>query len=540
MSAPPLLLGIDLGTSSLKALLVELDGSVAGAGSAEYPIDAPQPGFAEQDPEAWWRAACSAVRQAVAPAAGRTIAAIGLSGQMHGTVLLDTAGGLLAPAIIWPDQRSRRQVESITAQVGAAALVQEAGSPVATGFMAATLLWLREERPSLFGGIGHCLLPKDWLRFRMTGAVATDPSDASAALLMDVARRTWSDTLLGLVGIRRGQLPPLQASTAVAGALQPESAAALGLPPGIPVITGAADQACALLGAGATDSTTIVVNLSTGGQIVRPAAAPDADAQGRMHTFCSAFEAGGGPPWYQMGATLNVGLALRWLRTQVLGAEGADAYDRMTAGAATVNPGADGLIFLPYLVGERTPHMDPQARAAFLGLTLTHGQAHLVRAVLEGATFACYDALRVLLEAGAAGDPTAAPERIVLAGGGARSALWQQIVADVFGMPVQRLLVGEQSALGAALLAGSGVGALDLAQAAPAWAQTAPPVAPASRAHSHYRALFPLYQQAFRANRDLMHALGDFAGGVRLAEATSRPPNPVQARHTGPGTSPHL
>lgn len=502
----PLLLGIDLGTSSVKVLLVTAAGAVVASGSAEYPILAPQPGFAEQEPEEWWRAVQAAVGMALGAPAARAgsgrVAAIGLSGQMHGTVMLDQQRQLLAPAVIWPDQRSRPQVQAITAEIGAEQLVELSGSPIATGFMAATLRWLREERPALFASIGCVLQPKDWLRLRLTGELTGEPSDGSGALLLDVNSRNWSETLLNVVGLRAGQVPPLMRSLAVAGALAADAAEALALPVGLPVIAGAADTACGMLGAGATDPHTLIVNLSTGGQLVRPAAAPDVDRAGRIHTFCSALDPESGAGWYQMGAALCVGMALRWLRAQVLGLQGADAYERLTSLAAPVAPGAGGLLFLPYLVGERTPHMDPHARGAFLGLTTAHGQPELARAVLEGATFACYDAFQVLRAVGGE------QRRVVLAGGGARSSLWQQIVADTFGVPVERLLVPEQSALGAALLAAGGVGLLDVQEAARAWARTGAPVEPDRSRHARYQELFALYQQAYAVNRELFHALG--------------------------------
>ncbi len=502
----PLLLGIDLGTSSVKALCVTPGGDVVGSGSAEYPVLNPQATFAEQEPRAWWEATQAAVRAAVA-GRGADVTAIGLSGQMHGTVLLDDAGALLGNAIIWPDQRSAAQVRALTDTVGAERLVQIAGSPVATGFQAATLLWLRSERPALFARIDMVLTPKDWLRLQLTGQVATDAGDGSGTLLLDVQTRAWSPLLLDAVGIAHSQLPPLRPATDVAGGLLPAIAAALGLRSGTPVVVGSSDTACGLLGAGAVEGNTLVVNLSTGGQLVRPAAEPAVDPRGRMHTFCAAFEpqpdcAG----WYQMGATLNVGMALRWLRTNVLGWTGDEAYARMTAAAAEAPLGAGGLLFLPYLVGERTPLLDAAARAAFVGLTAAHGQPHLTRAVLEGATFACFDAWRVLMEVDPAGDGP--PRELVLAGGGARSALWRQIVADVFGVAVRRLLVTEQSALGAALLAGHGAGLFDAARTAREWVRLGDPLAPNPAHHERYAELFALYQQAYIANRELMHALG--------------------------------
>lgn len=490
------LVGIDLGTSSVKAVVVDAYGASLGVGSAEYPILNPQPDRAEQEPEAWLRAAAEAVRQARMQSGPRTVAAIGLSGQMHGTVLLGDNRQPLAPAVIWPDQRSRRQVQEITALVGQEQLIETTGSPVATGFMAATLRWFQREEPELWRRTRCALLPKDYLRLRLTGELATDPSDGSGALLLDVRRRDWADELLDLLNIARGQLPPVQPSASVAGWLSEEAAVLFDLPIGTPVVTGAADTACSLLGAGATAPGALLLTLSTGGQLVLPAASVEVDRKGRIHTFCSALEERAGQaPWYQMGAILAAGLALRWLRDNVLGLMGTDAYAQVTAWAGESPVGADGLLFLPYLVGERTPYMDPLARGAFFGLTLRHGRPELARAVLEGVSFACYDAFCVLDELGAA------PQRVLLAGGGAQSRLWQQIIADVFGAPVQRLLVTEQSALGAALLAGSGAGLLDLAVAAEMWAKVGPLLEPDLVNNARYSERFEAFRELYRRNK---------------------------------------
>lgn len=494
---PELLLGIDLGTSAVKAVLTEPDGRIVGSGSAEYPIEQPQPTYAEQSPQAWWEAACAATRQALAKADGR-VAAIGLSGQMHGTVLLDAHDQPLAPAVIWPDRRSAAQVEEITRRVGAARLIELTGSPVATGFQAATLRWFQEHEPELWRQVRRVLLPKDYLRLRMTDTSATDPSDGSGALLLDVHQRKWCADVLDALEIDEELLPPVQPSTSVAGALTQAAADALGAPTGTPVVTGAADTACSLLGAGVLEAGDLLLTLSTGGQLVQPARTPAVDRAGRIHTFCSAQEPGDGrAAWYQMGATLAAGLALRWLRDAVLGVSGADAYERMLTWAGETPPGARGLLFLPYLVGERTPHMNPHARGVFFGLGLEHGRGELVRAVVEGVTLACADAFAVLVELGAA------PRRVVLAGGGARSTLWRQIVADVFGLPVTPLLTAEQSARGAALLAGAGAGQFDLGGTARGWVAYGEAVLPDPAVHATYGERLERYREFYARNRDL-------------------------------------
>lgn len=500
------LLGIDLGTSSVKVLLVDETGRTVGRGSAEYPISYPQPNQAEQNPEEWWQATVLAVRQALAGADSAVpVAAIGVSGQMHGTVLLSKGGRLLAPAVIWPDQRSRRQVREMTVLIGAERLLEITGSPVATGFQAATIRWLQHEQPDLWRQAEKVLLPKDYLRWRLTGAYATDPSDASSTLLLDVRRRNWSPELLAVLDIDAARLPSVRESVAVAGELSREAAEALGLSPSVPVITGGGDTPCGILGAGIVSPDTLLLTISTGGQLVVPAFDVEVDLGGRIHTFCGTLAPGPDQAgWYQMGAILSAGMALRWLRDAVLGLQGEDAYTQMVAWAEQVPVGAGGLLFLPYLVGERTPHMDPQARGLFLGLTARHGRAALVRAVMEGVALACYDAYSVLAEVGAA------PQQIVMAGGGARSRLWQQVVADVFGLPVQRLEVAEQSAVGAVLLAGGGVGLFDPGRTARAWAGYSAPVEPDPQHHSRYRDLLELFRSAYQKHRTDFGRLRDF------------------------------
>jgi len=491
----PQLLGIDLGTSSVKALLVGETGQVLGQGGAEYEIRRPHPGWAEQDPTDWWDATASAVRQALADArCPLAVAAIGLSGQMHGTVLLDHDHRPLALAVIWPDQRAQRQVAEITTLLGEQTLIERTGSPVCTGFQAATVRWFQQERPDLWARTRMILAPKDYLGLRLTGKTRTDPSDGSGTLLLDVQRRDWSDEVLDALRVDRALLPTVQPSVALAGTLARQAAQALGLPEGTPVVNGAADTACSAVGAGITSGETLLLTISTGGQLVLPACKPQVDRAGRIHTFCSALSpAPDQAGWYQMAAILSAGMALRWLRDNVLGLTTPDAYEQMTSWAETAPAGAHGLLFLPYLSGERTPHMDPQARGLWLGLTALHRRAELVRSVLEGVTLACYDAYTVLEQLGAR------PERIVMAGGGAQSPLWRQIVADVFGLPVEQLRVADQSAYGAAILAGGGIGVVD--PATHSWASYGSPVEPDGRRLAQYRALLELFREAYAVHR---------------------------------------
>ena len=516
-------LGIDLGTSSVKALVVDLDGIVRGTGSAEYPVMRPQPGWAEQDPEAWWQATCTAVHQAVGwSGAGVSIGGVGFSGQMHGAVFLGENERVLTPAVIWADQRSARQAADVTAKVGAQRLIEIAGSPLATGFMAATAAWMREEGASIWWRTKRLLSPKDEIRRRMTGAAATDPGDGSASLLFDARWRNWSPDLLDAVEIPSILLPPVKPSSAVAGEITLEAADALGLAPGIPVVTGTGDAPSGLLGAGIVDPETMLLSLSTGAQVMVPDDGFHPDLAGRTHAFCSALEPGSGHPgWYQMGATLVAGMALRWLRDEMLQLPAAGAYERMTSWAAKAPLGAQGLLFLPYLVGERSPHMDSRARGAFLGLAAHHDHGDVVRAVMEGVTFACRDAYAALQDAGAH------PERIVMAGGGSRSPFWRQMVADVFGLPVHALATTDQAAMGAALLAAAGIRELDSVETAQRWARYGPATEPNVAMHIRYEELYELFGDAYSPVIGVSHRLGDW---FKASVGPKIVPRPIRKR----------
>ncbi len=501
------LLGIDLGTSSAKALVIDQDGRGLGNGAAEYTIDQPRPEWAEQSPDGWWQATIVAVRAAMTglDRGSKEIAAIGLSGQMHGTILLDEAGAPLYPAVIWPDRRSQRQVEELTAAIGAQRLIRLAGSPLATGFQAPTIRWFQEERPALWSRVRTVLTPKDYLRWRLTGELAMEPSDGSGTLLLDVRKRAWSTELLAALDLNAGLLPPITHSTAVAGYLADGPAGQMGLPAGIPVVSGAADTACGQLGAGVVDEGALLLTISSGGQLVAPASkVQKLDLGGRLHTFCGPLEPTEDQSgWYQMAAILSAGLSLRWLRDQVFDLKGADAYQKMTATAEEAPPGANGLLFLPYLLGERTPHMDPHARGLFLGLTAAHGRAELVRSVMEGVALGCYDAYLVLAGVGVQ------PDHVIMAGGGASSALWRQIVADVFNLPVRPLVTQEQAALGAALLAGAGLDLFRPLAASREWARYRPAVEPQATAHDHYRRLLAIFRTAYQKHRQDFEEIGN-------------------------------
>jgi xylulokinase len=516
-------LGIDLGTSAVKALVVGVDGTVRGAGSAEFPTLRPQPGWAEQDPDAWWQATIEAVRQAIGWSGQATIAGIGFSGQMHGAAFLGENDKPLYPAVIWADQRSSRQAAEITAKVGAEPLIEIAGSPVVTGFMAATAVWMREEKSSVWWRTRRLLSPKDEVRRRVTGMAATDPGDGSATLLFDARWRNWSPAILDAAEIAGIVLAPVKPSGAMAGNVTAEAAAELGVVAGTPVVTGTGDAPSGLLGAGIVDPATMFLSLSTGAQAMVPSDAFRPDLTGRTHSFCTAIEPSSGKPgWYQMGATLVAGMAMQWLRDEMLRLPAAGAYERMTGWAEKAPVGARGLLFLPYLVGERTPHLDSRARGAFLGLTAQHESGDIIRAVMEGVTFACRDAFAALEEAGAS------PERIVMAGGGARSPLWRQMVADVFDLPVYALATADQAAMGAALLAMTGVRGQDPVDAAQQWVRYGPTAEPDPARHALYDELFQLFREAYEPVVGVSHRLGDW---VQRRSGPRFVPRPIRKRN---------
>jgi xylulokinase len=512
------MLGIDLGTSAVKALIVNESGQTLGRGSAEHPTSHPVPGSAKQNPDDWWRAAISCARQAVIQAGRVEITAVGLTGQMHGTVLLDSSGEPVMPAVIWADTRTGAEVKEITSRVGAARLIEIAGSPVATGFQAATVRWIQINHSERWSTVAKVLLPKDYLRFRLTGKFATDPSDASGTLLLDITTGDWSPALIEASGLDRSMLPDVFPSTSVTGFLTQAAADELGLAAGTPVVAGGGDAPCGALGAGVIEPSAMLLTISTGAQALVPTLAPEIDRGGRMHTFRSTLEPSGSQAgWYHMGATMVAGLALRWLRDDVFGLDAFQGYEQMTKWAAEVPPGADGLLFLPYLAGERTPHMNPHARGMFLGLTAQHDRGHLVRAVMEGVSLALFDAYDVLTQTGAR------PNKVILTGGGARSALWRQIVADVFALEVSPLNSAEQSAQGAALLAGAGIGLFDLGPTSIAWASYGPSIRPNPQRSEIYSRVRPIFRSAYLKHVDDFDQLAAIAADARLITRESSP-----------------
>jgi xylulokinase len=452
-----LLLGIDIGTSSAKCVLFDVESAtVVATAGREYALHKPQPDRAEQNPQDWWLATVAGVRQVLEEdgCRGDAVAAISFSGQMHGTVLLDDLARPLGPAIIWADQRSGAECDILVRDLGRERYAAIAGTLPAAGFQGASLLWLARHAPEMVARARQVVLPKDYVRLQMTGEIATDASDAAGTGLFDVTHRCWAGEILAAVHLPEALFPPVLDSTDVAGRLTNRAAAALGLVPGIPVVAGCADQPAQALGNGLVAVGRASVTTGSGGQVFIPLQPMVTDAawtvptDPRLHVFNHAVP----DTWYVLGAILAAGLSLRWLRDLVGLGGCADAYAVLGAEAAGVAPGADGLLFLPYLSGERTPHMDPLARGSFVGLNLYHSRGHLARAVMEGVAFALRQALEIGLGLGGQVD------MVIAAGGGAGSGVWRQIQADIFNIPLQRTLVAEQAGLGAALLAGVGSG----------------------------------------------------------------------------------
>jgi xylulokinase len=460
--SPALLMGIDLGTSSTKTVIIDQDGRVLSCAAQEYSLNTPRPGWAEQNPEVWLEAALATMRCTLdtADVSPERIAAIGLSGQMHGTVCLDEQGQALRPAVIWADQRSREQVWRVYRDLGKKRLGEWTANPLATGFMLATWLWLREHEPQVAQATTHLLLPKDYVRYRLADAASpgeralgSEPSDACSTLLFDTARRRWSAPLLDALEIDADLLPPIHESAAIAGGLKAEIAAACGLRQGTPLVYGGSDQSMQALGHGVVEPGVVSCTIGTGGQIFAPTPQPVYDPSLRLHLFCHVMP----DRWHLMTAILSAGLSLKWLRDNVFENR---SYQALAEMAADVSPGAEGLFFLPHLAGERTPHMDPQAQGAFIGLTLRHHRGHMVRAVMEGVVLTLRQGFRLMLELGV---PV---QRVVASGGGINHPLWLQLQADILNRPIYRTQTEEAAAVGAALLAGVGVGVYPDARAA--------------------------------------------------------------------------
>ena len=442
-------LGIDVGTSGSRAVLINEHGQTLASETVEHiPVASPQLGWAEQDPNDWWRASAAAVRSILGNEKIRTdeIGAVGFSGQMHGSVFLNEDDNVLRPALLWCDQRTEKQCSEITEKIGSERLIELVCNPAVTGFTLPKILWLRENEPEIWRRVRTILLPKDYVRFRLSGDKASDVADSSGTLLFNVKKRAWSGEMLAAFDLKIDLFPSVYESIEITGTVSAQGASETGLVAGTPIIAGAGDNAAGAIGMGTVSPGTASVTIGTSGVVFVVTDKPTLDLKGRTHTLCHAIP----DRWHMTGVTQGAGLSLKWFRENFGCGK---SYDELVNEAAKAPAGSDGALWLPYLMGERTPHLDSNARAAFVGLTASHTQAHAVRAILEGVAFSLLDSLEIFREL------QLPIEKIRLGGGGAKSQLWRQIQADIYGQPVELLEAEEGAAFGAAILAGTGIGA---------------------------------------------------------------------------------
>jgi xylulokinase len=490
-------LGLDISTTGAKALLIDGAGDVVASATNPVSLSTPQPLWSEQDPHDWWEGIVESIRTVLAEAdvEGEAIRAVGLTGQMHGLVLLDEEGEVLRPAILWNDQRTGEQCDEMRARLGKEHLIQVTGNDALTGFTAPKVLWVQEHEPEVYERAAQILLPKDYVRFRLTGEYATDKAGGAGTLLFDLEARDWSTEVVDALEIPEAWLPPTYEGPAVTGEVSPEAAEATGLRAGIPVVGGGGDQAAGAVGVGAVEPGIVSLALGTSGVVFAATPEPFIEPEGRLHAFCHAVPG----VWHLMGVMLSAAGSLRWYRDTL--APDLD-YDDLLAPAADLPPGAEGLLFLPYLTGERTPHPDPLARGAFVGLTVRHTRAHMTRAVLEGVAFGLRDSFRLMQSTGLE------IQQVRVSGGGAQSALWRQILADVLDTALVTVNTTEGAAYGAALLAGVGAGAWESVPAAcKATIRVVERTDPRPEAVARYDELYSLYRDLYPALKPTFHAL---------------------------------
>lgn len=501
------LLGMDVGTTGVKTLLIEENGRIVASAVEEYPMYTPRPLWAEQDPNDWWQAAIHSIQRVlresnVAPGA---IAGLGLTGQMHGMVILDAQGRVLRPCIMWNDQRTAAQCEWMMNTIGRERFLELTLNPALPGFTAPKILWTRENEPEIYSRAAKVLLPKDYIRYKLTGIYATEVSDASGTALFDVSSRRWSGEVLEELGIPSEWMPRCYESPEITGHITAEVASLMGLPAGLPVAGGAGDQAASAIGTGIVEPGLVSVTIGTSGVVFAYTEAPSRDPRGRLHTFCHAVPG----KWHVMGVTLAAGGSFRWFRDtlglcerEIARLSGVDAYDILTVEASQAPAGCEGLLFLPYLSGERTPHADPNARGTFVGLTLRHNKRHMVRAVLEGVAYSLRDCLELFRD-------LAIPINQVRAvGGGARSQVWRQILADVFGTEIVTTNVTDSTAYGAALLAGVGSSVYpNVPEACAATIRIVDRVEPQGTQETLYNELYPIYQSLYDSLKPTFEAI---------------------------------
>ncbi|OCT15059.1 xylulokinase [Paenibacillus pectinilyticus] len=488
------LLGIDIGTSSIKSMIMDPLGSVLGFSQVEYNIEIPHTGYAEQHPYVWWDLVCRTIEEAMKQAnvSGNNIAGVGLSGQMHGLVALDKDANVLHPAIIWCDQRSIRQKEWLETQFSQEQLGRLIQNSVATGFQLSSLQWLKEHKMDIYNKISKVISPKDYIRFRLTGVIEGDSTDASGTSFYHVAAKHWSEQLLAQIGIDISLFPAIGEPWEVSGEVNAKASLETKLKKGTPVAYGGGDQAMQAIGNGIIHPGLVSCTLGTGGQLLTPLTKPIYDPKLRTHTFVHAVP----DRWYLMGASMSAGLSLKWLATKILKKQDYHELDEM---ASKVNPGSDGILFLPYLAGDRTPHMDPSAKAMFFGLTLQHQDAHLIRAVLEGVAFSLRDSLEIFKELGVE------TKKLILSGGGAKSKLWNQIITDILGQDAYSSMMQEQACVGAALVAGVAANIYESVEHACTKVVKIceTPITPNDQNKDIYSHYYALYRKLYEHNKDL-------------------------------------
>ena len=503
MAAQKYLLGLDISTTGAKALLIDAAGAVIGSATTPLTLSTPRPLWSEQNPADWWAGMAASIRRLLAEqgVAGESIAAIGLTGQMHGLVLLDESGQVLRPAILWNDGRTQAQCDEMRARLGRARLIQITGNDALTGFTAPKVLWVQQNEPGVYAQARHILLPKDYLRFKLTGDYAMDKADGAGTILFDLRARDWSPEVLAALNIPAEWLPPTFEGPEVTGVVSVAAAAETGLLAGTPVVGGGGDQAAQAVGVGAVEPGVIALTLGTSGVVFATTPSALVEPAGRLHAFCHAVPG----RWHFMGVMLSAAGSLQWYRDAL--APGV-SFDGLIAEATNVSPGSEGLLFLPYLSGERTPHPDPLARGAWVGLTIRHGRPHLTRAVLEGVAFGIKDSFTLIQGAGLGGI-----EQVRVSGGGAKSALWRQIMADVLGAELVTVNTTEGAAYGAALLAAVGAGfygTVDEACQATIEITGRTEPGPAAAAYAN---VYPLYQALYPALQNEFKAIGDWVEG---------------------------
>jgi len=493
------LMGIDVGTTGTKAVLVQPSGRIVARATHEYPLHTPRPGWAEQDPADWWRATVAAIRD-VLQASGvgpEEVRGLGLSGQQHGSVFLGKDGEVLREALLWCDQRTAAQCDWIHDTVGFDRVVEETLNPVLTGFQAPKIVWLRDNEPEVYERLRMILLPKDYVRYRLTGEFATEVSDAAGTSLLNVGKRQWSEVMLKGLGLTTDMLPRVYESPEASAAICETAARETGLRAGLPVAGGGGDNACSAVGNGVIEEGIVQVSVGTSGTVFAPMLQPKMDPKLRVHTFCHAVPG----QWHAMGVMLMAGGSLRWFRDELCGEEkaeaerrGVDPYEIITEMAAGAPIGSEGLLFLPYLTGERTPHADPNARGVFMGIGLRHTKAYMARAIMEGVCYGLRDSLEILREMKLPVDEARNT------GGGSRSEFWRQMQSDVFRTPLVAMEIDEGAAFGAALLGGVAGGVWPNVPAACAAAvRTKEPVKPNRQASVIYNKYYPTYRGLYRS-----------------------------------------